>query len=84
MNENEKKQHGGFRPGAGRKTKYEKTKVLRVPEQYLDVIKKLIIHLDNTAHIDYKNFETIESKSVYIRSLQDKKQDITFKTIPKK
>jgi hypothetical protein len=28
--------HGGFRTGAGRKTKYEKTVVMRVPEKYKD------------------------------------------------
>lgn len=39
---------GGARPGAGRKTKYEKTVVMRVPEKYQDAIKTLITHLDET------------------------------------
>jgi len=29
----EVKNHGGYRQGAGRKTKYEKTTVMRVPER---------------------------------------------------
>ena len=42
----ETKNHGGARPGAGRKTKYEKTTVMRVPEKYQEAIKALIAHLD--------------------------------------
>lgn len=38
----EEKKHGGYRQGAGRKTKYEKTTVMRVPEKYKEVIKHLI------------------------------------------
>ncbi len=52
MTDSGKKQHGGARPGAGRKTKYEKTVVMRVPEKYRDAIKAFIEHLDNTAYID--------------------------------
>ncbi len=76
------KKHGGFRPGAGRKAKYEKTKVMRIPEKYQKAIKKLIEHLDETAELDHKYHQPAESKPVYIRSLMDKKQDITFKTTP--
>lgn len=73
--------HGGARQGAGRKTKYEKTVVMRVPEKYQDVIKALIAHLDDTAHLG-KQFSSQESEAVYLRSLHDKKQSITFKTAP--
>ncbi|MGE6384019.1 hypothetical protein ACQKCO_20780 [Shewanella baltica] len=74
--------HGGARPGAGRKTKYEKTVVMRVPEKYQEVIKALITHLDDTAYLNshYKNGQG--SKPVYLRSLDDNKQNITFKTMP--
>ena len=82
MNDKPKNTHGGFRPGAGRKTKYEKTKVMRVPEKYEEVLKALIKHLDETAHIDSKNYGAEESDPVYIRSLLDKKQEIIFKTKP--
>ena len=77
-----KGQHGGARPGAGRKTKYEKTVVMRVPEKYQEVIKALINHLDETAYLNshYKNGQ--ESEPVYLRSLDDNKQNITFKTMP--
>ena len=77
-----KGQHGGARPGAGRKTKYEKTVVMRVPEKYQEVIKELITHLDETAYLTshYKNGQ--ESEPVYLRSLDDNKQNITFKTMP--
>ena len=79
--EMEKKQHGGFRPGAGRKTKYEQTVVMRVPEKYKDAIKGLIQHLDDTDMID-KNYTAVESNGVFVRSLQDKKQHVFFRTEP--
>ena len=77
----EKKQHGGARPGAGRKTKYENTVVMRVPEKYRDAIKALITHLDDTDYID-KHYAAEESEPVYLRSLKDKKQHIIFRTEP--
>jgi len=83
VDEMEKKQHGGSRPGAGRKTKYENTVVMRVPEKYRDAIKALITHLDETDHVD-KNYAAEESKQVYMRSLKDKKQHIIFRTEPLK
>jgi hypothetical protein len=79
----EKKQHGGARPGAGRKTKYENTVVMRVPEKYRDAIKALITHLDDTDYID-NHYTAEESKPVYMRSLKDKKQHIIFRTEPLK
>lgn len=81
--EKEKKQHGGYRPGAGRKTKYEKTVVMRVPEKYRDTIKALIEHLDETAMIN-TDYPAAESEPVFLRSLQDRKQEISFKTTPRK
>ncbi|PKI04906.1 hypothetical protein CXF78_09935 (plasmid) [Shewanella sp. 11B5] len=83
VDEMEKKQHGGARPGAGRKTKYENTVVVRVPEKYRDAIKALITHLDDTDYID-KHYAAEESEPVYLRSLKDKKQHIIFRTEPLK
>ncbi len=77
----EKKHHGGSRPGAGRKTKYEKTVVMRVPEKYMGAIKGLIQHLDDTDMID-KNYAGVESEGVFVRSLQDRKQHVFFRTEP--
>jgi len=73
---------GGARPGAGRKTKYEKTVVMRVPEKYQDTIKALIVHLDETAYINgnYPNGQT--SEPVFLRSLDDNAQHATFTTRP--
>jgi len=77
----EKKQHGGSRPGAGRKTKYENTIVMRVPEKYRDAIKALIAHLDSAADLN-RHFQPVESEKVYLRSLNDNKQHLTFKISP--
>tara|TARA_R110002033_G_scaffold84545_1_gene135143 strand:+ start:522 stop:767 length:246 start_codon:yes stop_codon:yes gene_type:complete len=77
----EEQKHGGYRQGAGRKTKYEKTTVMRVPEKYKEVIKHLISHLDNTAGLSH-HFNESESEPLYLRSLEDKKQHITFVTKP--
>lgn len=78
----EKKQHGGARPGAGRKTKYENTVVMRVPDKYKDAIKALITHLDNTDYIDRYYPEGEISEPVFLRSLSDNAQNITFSTKP--
>lgn len=77
----QKNGHGGARVGAGRRTRYEKTVVMRVPEQYRDVIKGLIEHLDASEMID-KNYTPEESKSFFIRSLQDKPQQVSFRVSP--
>ena len=77
----EKKNWGGYRPGAGRKTKYEKTKVMRIPEKYQDAIKALISHLDENDRLDH-HYQAVESEPVFIRSLQDKKQHIVFRIEP--
>jgi hypothetical protein len=73
--------HGGARKGAGRKTKYEKTVVMRVPDKYRDVIKSLVTHLDESESID-KNYSTSASKPVFLRSLQDKPQQVVFTVSP--
>ena len=75
--------HGGFREGSGRKTKYEKTVVMRVPEKYRDAIKSLIQHLDECEVID-KNYTASTSEPVFIRSLLDKPQQVTFTVSPLK
>lgn len=74
-------QHGGFRKGSGRKSRYEKTIVKRVPEKYVDAVIQLIKHLDDCEKID-KHFAPAESEPVFIRSLQDKPQQVTFTVKP--
>ena len=73
--------HGGARDGAGRKSKYEKTIVMRVPEKYRDTIKALIDHLDNSKMIG-KHFNASVSDPVFIRSLEDKPQKVSFSVSP--
>ncbi len=81
MSESEKK-HGGARAGAGRKTKYEKTVVMRVPEKYRDAIQALISYLDETAYIDKHYPQGSQSDPVFLRSLDDNAQNIVFATKP--
>lgn len=82
-NSDKKSAHGGSRKGAGRKTKYENTVVIRVPEKYRDVIKALIVHLDECEMID-KNHKASESEPIFVRSLQDKPQQVSFTVCPLK
>lgn len=77
----ETKNHGGARPGAGRKTKYEKTVVMRVPERYQDAIKAMIAHLDDNAYLN-NHYPASESENIYLRSLDDNKQHITITVKP--
>ena len=77
----ETKNHGGARPGAGRKTKYEKTVVMRVPERYQDAIKAMIAHLDDNAYLN-NHYSASESENIYLRSLDDNKQHITITVKP--
>jgi hypothetical protein len=81
MSDAEKK-HGGARLGSGRKTKYEKTVVMRVPEAYKGVIEALISHLDETAYIDGHYLGGEVSEPVFLRSLHDNAQHVTFTTQP--
>jgi hypothetical protein len=83
MMSDSKKNHGGVRAGAGRKPKYEKTIVMRVPEKYRDAIKSLIEHVDECQMID-KNYSASTSEPVFIRSLLDKPQQLTFTISPLK
>ncbi len=61
------KKWGGARAGSGRKTKYESTKVMRVPEKYHEAVKALIKHLDDTGMIDFSWYGSTESKPVYLQ-----------------
>lgn len=74
---------GGARKGAGRKTKYEKTIVMRVPEIYREHVQALIAHLDDTRHINKHYPQGRESECVFLRSLDGHAQDVTFKTKPR-
>lgn len=73
------KKRGGARPGAGRKAKRGETVVMRVPEKYKGAIEALIQHLDATKEIG-EHYEPVESEAHYLRSLQGKKQWLSFKT----
>ena len=82
MSDTPKSTRGGARIGAGRKTKYEKTTVMRVPEKYKDAITALIAYLDETAYIDKHYPQGSQSDPVFLRSLDDNAQNITFSTKP--
>ena len=71
INENKSK-HGGARTGAGRKTRYEKTVVMRVPEKYRDAIKGLIDHLDACEMVD-QNYKAEESENFFTRQTAENK-----------
>ena len=75
--EEHKGAHGGVRKGAGRKTRYEKTIVMRVPEQYKNAIKALIQHIDECEKVDH-HYSPVVSKPIFTRSLQGKPQQVTF------
>lgn len=76
------KKHGGARAGAGRKTKYEKTVVMRIPEKYRDAIQHMIAHLDECAYIDKHYPSGSESSPLFIRSLDDNAQHVTIAVKP--
>ena len=82
-NEEHKGAHGGVRKGAGRKTRYEKTIVMRVPEQYKSAIKALIEHIDECEKVD-RHYSPVVSKPIFTRSLQGKPQQVTFTVSPVK
>lgn len=79
------KVNGGARPGAGRKPKsaVAATKVMRVPEQYERVVRALVAHLDASAKLG-RHYEPFTSDSLFIRSLYDKPQHVTFTVAPLK
>ncbi|MCL1077288.1 hypothetical protein L2734_03690 [Parashewanella spongiae] len=73
FNDNAKKRkHGGTIARGGRKTKYDKTKVMRIQVAYEDAIKGSIKHLDTTSELN-GFFDAVKSDPIFIRSLQDKK-----------
>ncbi len=78
----EKKTRGGAREGAGRKAKYEKTIVMRVPEIYRNVIKELISQLDSASHIDKHYPKGVTSEPLFLRSLGGKAQQVKFTIQP--
>lgn len=85
MSDQEKKsKRGGYREGAGRKTKYASTSTMRVPDDYKPIIKALIEHLDNTDMIgfDPKDHPVKTTIEDLFRSRQHKKQKISFITEP--
>lgn len=81
MDQTAKACRGGARPGAGRKAKRGDTEVMRVPSAYKKAILALIEHLDATQQIN-RHYRPVESEPIFMRSLQDKAQHITFKTTP--
>ena len=78
-------QRGGARPGAGRKPKspVAASKVIRVPEQYEAAVRALIAHLDETTKLG-RHYEPVTSEPIFIRSLYNKAQRITFTVEPLK
>jgi hypothetical protein len=76
-----KASHGGARKKAGRKSNYDKTIVMRVPEKYKGAIKSLINHLDDSQMIN-KDYSPATSAPVFIRSLLDRAQQVTFTVSP--
>lgn len=79
------KQKGGARAGAGRKPKspVPASKVIRVPEQYEAAVRALIAHLDETAKLD-RHYDPVQSEPVYIRSLYQHPQHVSFTVAPLK
>jgi len=80
-----KASRGGARAGAGRKPKrlVAASKVMRVPAQYEAAIKALIAHLDETSTYG-RHYAPATSEPVFIRSLHDKAQRLTFTVEPVK
>lgn len=77
----EGKKRGGARPGAGRKAERGETTVMRIPTAYKSAIQALIEHLDATAEIN-RFYAPVESEPLFMRSLKDKAQRLTFRTAP--
>ena len=77
----EKKPRGGARDGAGRKPRamVKATRVIRVPENYVPIIRALIQHLDETNRIGARDFD-YTSPQYFQRSLTDRAQFISFTT----
>ena len=80
-----KKPRGGARPGAGRKPKsaVAASKVIRIPEQYEAAVRALVAHLDDCAKLG-KHYDPVQSEPVYVRSLYQRPQHVTFTVAPLK
>jgi hypothetical protein len=55
---------------------------MRVPEKYQEAISALIAYLDETAYIDKHYPHGSQSDPVFLRSLDDNAQNITYSTKP--
>lgn len=76
-----KRKGGGPQPGSGRPAIRGKTTVKRIPVAYEAAIQALIDHLDRTKDINH-HYAPVESEPLFVRSLRDKGQWLTFKTRP--
>lgn len=76
---------GGARLGAGRKPKSHvaATKVIRIPEEYERAVRALVAHLDASAKLG-RHYDPFTSEPLFIRSLYDKPQHVTFTVAPLK
>lgn len=83
--EQPKKPRGGARPGAGRKPKspIAASKVIRIPEQYEQAVRALVEHLDACAKLG-RHYDPVQSEPVYIRSLYQHPQHVSFTVAPLK
>ena len=73
---------GGKRAGAGGKqTNFFETKTMRVPVFYEDVIRDLIHQLHKNKSV-CDNDAPVETEPCYLYSLQNKKQEISFRIAP--
>jgi hypothetical protein len=77
VSKNKSANHGGVRAGAGRKSKYDETKVMRVPSRYVEAIKAMIVHLDEIEETE-SNYPKVESKPTFYRTMKDKRREVQF------
>lgn len=80
-----RKPRGGARQGAGRKPKspVAASKIIRIPEQYEAAVRALVAHLDETAKLG-RHYAPVTSAPVFVRSLYDKAQHVSFTVEPLK
>ena len=67
-----KKQRGGAREGAGRKPRalLNATRVIRVPDDYVPIIRALIQHLDDTRRIGSKDLDCTSPQYIHLGGLR--------------
>ncbi len=77
----EKKPRGGARDGAGRKPRamVKASRIIRVPEDYLSMIRALIQHLDETTWLGARDPDHT-SPQYFQRSIMGRAQFISFTT----